>query len=66
MFERDQLELIDASLIVKGFLNHSYFGERLLLSDLDQLVNGGSGLPRFGRHPVCGTDGTVKHCQFGA
>jgi esterase/lipase superfamily enzyme len=48
MFVRQGLDSIDASLIIKGFLKHSYFADPRILGDIERLLIRQEPLPRFG------------------
>jgi esterase/lipase superfamily enzyme len=48
MFLRKGIDSIDASIIIKGFLRHSYFADPRVLDDIGRLILDNSPLPRFG------------------
>ena len=48
MFVQKGIDSIDASMIIKGFLQHSYFADRLILDDIGKLLDHNDLLSRFG------------------
>ena len=56
MFLLKGIDSVDASMVIKGFLKHSYFADPRVLDDIERVL-GGQGLPRFGLAGVPSDDG---------
>jgi len=56
------IDSIDASLIIKGFLKHSYFADERVLDDIERVLSGDV-LPRFGLQGVP-SDAGARYWRF--
>ena len=63
MFERKGIDSIDASMVIKGFLKHSYFADVRVLDDIERLLSGQTKVPRFGLIGVPDNE-RARHWRF--